>query len=97
MAVTDNNVTKIEITVPVQMLDLIKGGSEYDFKTCAMLLLPLIKNEDISYGKAAEILGINRLDLIDYYGRLGVNYIDYDIEGVEEDVKNALAFQKGVI
>ena len=30
----------------------------------------------ISHGKAAEILGVHKLDLIAFYGKLGLPYLD---------------------
>ena len=37
----------------------------------AMIIFPFIQNETISYGKAAEILNLRKLDLITLYGKLG--------------------------
>jgi len=46
----------------------------------ALALYPYVKNETISHGKAAEILGIPKWDLIQIYGDFGFNYIDMDDE-----------------
>lgn len=40
----------------------------------------------ISHGRAAEILGIGKLDLIALYNEMGLPYLDMDISEVEEDV-----------
>ena len=53
----------------------------------ALLLYPLIKNMTISHGKAAEILGINKLDLIQLYSELGLAYFDMDISEVEDELE----------
>ena len=37
----------------------------------ALLLYPFIKNETISHGRAAEILGISKWELIELYGSEG--------------------------
>ena len=42
----------------------------------AMILFPYIKNDTISHGKAAELLGIHKMDLIALYGSLGIPYFD---------------------
>lgn len=42
----------------------------------AMLLYPYIKNDTISHGKAAEMLGIPKMELIELYGSLGIAYPD---------------------
>lgn len=52
----------------------------------AMILFPYIQNETISHGKAAELLGINKLDLLAIYGNLGIAYIDESHEELESDV-----------
>lgn len=52
----------------------------------ALLLFPLIHNQTISYGKAAEILGISKYDLIEIYEDLGIPYYDMDYSEVEEDI-----------
>lgn len=53
----------------------------------AMLLYPYIKNLTISHGKAAEILGIRKYELIDLYDKMGLLYLDQDVEEVEEEAQ----------
>lgn len=53
----------------------------------AMLLYPYIKNLTILHEKAAEILGIRKYELIDLYDRLGLPYLDQDIQEVEDEVR----------
>lgn len=57
----------------------------------AMLVFPYIQNDTISYGKAAELLGMNKLDLISLYGSLGITYLDQSEEELDSDI---LAIQK---
>ena len=52
----------------------------------AMILYPYIKNEIISHGKAAQLLGIHKLDLIALYSMLGIPYLDQTKEEIENDV-----------
>jgi hypothetical protein len=52
----------------------------------AMILYPYIKNLTISHGRAAEILGINKLDLIAFYNDMGLAYLDMGMDEIEEDV-----------
>jgi hypothetical protein len=51
-----------------------------------MILYPYIKNLTISHGRAAEILGINKLDLIAFYNDMGLAYLDMGMDEIEEDV-----------
>ena len=53
----------------------------------AMMLYPKIKKKRISHGRAAEILGIHKLDLIDLYGRMGFCYFDQTQDELEEDLQ----------
>lgn len=52
----------------------------------AMILFPYIKKEVISHGKAAELLGIPKIDLIALYSNLGIPYLDQTKEELENDV-----------
>ena len=45
-----------------------------------MILYPFIQNRTISHGKAAELLGIQKLDLIEFYGKLGIPYLNQTAE-----------------
>jgi hypothetical protein len=49
----------------------------------AMALLPEIQGMKISRGRAAEILGIKKETLIDFYGDMGYPYLDGSIESVK--------------
>ncbi len=40
----------------------------------------------ISHGRAAEILGISKWELIQLYGRMGLAYFNMDISEVEKEV-----------
>lgn len=52
----------------------------------AMILYPYIHDGVISYGKAAEILGVFKMDLITLYGKLGLPYIEMTDEEIEEEL-----------
>jgi len=79
---------KIEIDVPKEMLPFIEVENEdMKLKRNALFLHLYIKNQTISHGKAAEILGMNKLDLIALYGELGLSYFDFGMEQIEEDVQ----------
>ena len=54
----------------------------------AMIIFPFIWNETISYGKAAEILNVKKLDLIELYGKMGLPYFNQTKAEIEEDLKN---------
>ena len=51
-----------------------------DFIKQAMALLPEIQGMKISHGRAAEILGVKKEALIDFYGDMGYPYLDGSIK-----------------
>ena len=48
----------------------------------------------ISHGRAAEILGIKKLDLIDLYDEMGFPYFDMDISDVLKDIQTFRSLKK---
>ena len=79
--------TEVKISVPVEMVSYITSDDEkMELERNALLLYPYIKNLTISHGKAAEILGIRKCELIELYDRLGLAYLDLDIDEVEEEI-----------
>ena len=63
---------------------------ELEFERNAMLLYPLIQNLTISHGRAAEILGISKLTLIDYYCSIGIPYLNHSKEDLLEEIKDII-------
>lgn len=57
----------------------------------AMIIFPFIQDETISYGRAAEILNLKKIDLITLYGRLGLPYFNQSKAELEEDLLNLKA------
>lgn len=82
---TFSNVT---INVPSEMEMYLKAKDKTsELKRNAMLLYPYIEDRTISHGKAAEILGISKYDLIEMYDQMGIAYLSMDISEVESEVK----------
>lgn len=78
----------ITIQVPVGMSEYLQANdSATEFKRNALLLYPYILNQTISHGKAAEILGTNKMALIDFYDGLGYSYFDMTMEELENDLE----------
>ena len=79
--------TKIEIDVPEEIVPFaVLEDKEAQITRNAMLVYPYIKNGVISHGKAAEMLEIQKMDLIVLYGKLGLPYFDETEEEFEEDL-----------
>lgn len=48
---------------------------------------PSIANNAISHRRAAELLGMNKMNLIEMYSRLGIPYLDMTDEEFEEEIQ----------
>lgn len=79
---------RIEITIPEEMLPFVLlSDGEAQLKRNAMLLYPYIQDGTISHGKAAEILGIHKLDLIVLYSRMGLDYLTESEIDLKKDIE----------
>lgn len=80
--------TTIEWKIPKAMTRFIVNANTADtLKINAMILYPYILDKTISHGRAAEILGISKLDLIDLYGQMGFSYFDMTMDEIEDDIR----------
>lgn len=78
---------KIELTIPEGMLPYLSDDDcAGSFERNAMMLFPFIQNLTISYGRAAEILGVCKTDLIEYYDSLGIPYLNQERDEIMIDV-----------
>lgn len=75
---------KIEIHIPEAMKPYV---IENELQRNALLLYPYVLQKKISNGRAAEILGISKLDLIDLYEKMGFCYFDQTMEEIDKDLE----------
>ena len=75
----------IEIPDTIAEYTVVEDENEV-FTRNAMILFPYIKRDVISYGKAAQLLGIHKIDLIALYSSLGIPYLEQTKEELESDV-----------
>lgn len=84
----------IEICIPKEMKPfLLNENSSDELRRDALILFPYIKDLTISHGRAAEILGIPKWDLIELYEDMGLPYLDLDISEVEKEVNSYYQLQ----
>ena len=77
----------ITIEVPVGMSKYLKIiDPESELTRNALLLYPYILNQTISHGRAAEILGIRKSELIDLYDKLGYSYFDIIQDDLDDEL-----------
>ena len=71
----------------VNLFHDVRGRPEEKLKE--YLVLELYRRREISSGKAAEWLGMERFEFIRYASRLGVPYIDLDEQELQEEIRTA--------
>ena len=72
---------------PKGMSPYLEGSDSHAmFERNAMILYPYIQRGVLSNGRAAEILGVGKRDLIEYYSSKGIPYIHITMEDLYEDV-----------
>ena len=86
--------TCVEMEIPVAMKPYISTKPDEILIQRALLLYPFIRNLTISHGRAAEILGISKWQLIELYSKEGIPYISLSWSEVEEDASNCLSVMK---
>ncbi len=78
----------VNMEMPEEMVSFVmRPGKEEQLKRNAMILYPYVHDGVISHGRAAEILGIFKMDLIVLYGKLGLPYIEMTEDEIEEELK----------
>ena len=78
----------VEINVPKDMKIYVSAHDEKtELTRNALMLYPYIKDLTISHGRAAEILGIGKMELIELYADLGIPYFDMDISEIDEELR----------
>lgn len=88
---------ELNITIPKEMsLYLTIDEDRTELERNAMMLYPYIKNLTISHGRAAEILGISKWELITLYDNMGLAYLDQDISEVESDMETYKKLKENV-
>ena len=77
----------VTINVPTGMAKyLVTLNPEAELTRNALLLYPYILNQTISHGRAAEILGIRKSELIDLYDKLGYSYFDMTMDELDDEL-----------
>ena len=85
----------IPVSVPKDMLSYLDVEEKgFSFEQSAMLLYPFIQNCVISYGRAAEILGVRKWNLIEFYNKLGIPYLNQSREELDTDIAGFAALRE---
>lgn len=85
----------ITIQIPAGMSKyLVAVNPETELTRNALLLYPYILNRTISHGRAAEILGIRKSELIDLYDKLGYSYLDMTMDDLDTELNTFRELRK---
>lgn len=77
----------IEVSFPEGMIQYIASDDpDLALRQNAMLLYPLINNLTISHGRAAELLGIHKRDLLELYSSMGIPYLTQTEDELQSDL-----------
>ena len=85
--------TTVALEVPVEMAPYINREADR-LKQYALLIYPYVQAGDISRGRAAEILGIHKLELIELYGEMGLPYFQETPEDLRKDLETLKRWRK---
>lgn len=78
--------TSIELNVPAEARTYVMDKTTEKVRN-ALLLYPSIANDTISHGRAAELLGISKMELIELYGSMGIPYLNMTEEEFDEEIQ----------
>ena len=85
----------VSMEIPDEMIEFVMpSNKEEQLKINAMILYPYIQQGTISHGRAAEILGIFKMDLITLYGKMGLSYIEMSESEIEEELETVRYLKK---
>lgn len=76
----------IEVKLPLQAKEYVMDNTTEEIRN-ALLLYPSIANQTISHGRAAELLGMHKTELIALYSRMGIPYLDMTDDEFEEEIQ----------
>ena len=62
-----------------------------------MIVYPYVQNGTISHGKTAELLRMNKIELVQLYGKMGLAHFDETAEELEEELTMLGEFRSTVV
>jgi hypothetical protein len=78
----------IRFDIPDEVADLLGDSPEQvNRRALEIIVLQLYRRHDVSAGRAAEILGIEKWTFIRWAGELGIPYLDTDPEDWEHRLR----------
>ena len=79
--------TEVRIRVPSEVAAYLQTENQRsELERNALLLYPAVNSHAISHGRAAEMLGIRKYDLIELYDQLGLSYLSQSMDEIDEEL-----------
>lgn len=78
--------SSIEIKIPEGIKQYVMNDTTEKMRN-ALLIYPSIANDTIFHGRAAELLGMYKMELIQLYGNMGIPYLDMTDDEFEEEIQ----------
>lgn len=72
-----------------ELVDLLHHAGHPEDKLKEYLVLELYRRREISSGKAAELLGMERFEFVRYASRNGIPYFDLDAQELKDEIETA--------
>ena len=79
----------VQIELERELLDLLHDVGRPEDKLKEYLVLELYRRREISSGKAAELLGMERFEFVRYASRNGIPYFDMDAQELKDEIEMA--------
>ena len=77
----------ISVTIPKEMASYLDWEDKgLSFEQGAMLLYPRILELAVSYDEVAKILGTDKWELIEFYAKMGIPYLNPLEEELDEEI-----------
>lgn len=77
----------VTIEVDRELVDLLHHVGRPEDKLKEYLVLEMYRLREISSGKAAELLGMERFEFIRYASRTGIPFFDLDQQELPDEIK----------
>ena len=77
----------IEVLIPGELMEFGFHPQEIQRHLVEWLVLSLFKDERVSSGRAAKLLGITRIEFLALLKRRGIAYIDYSPDEIKEEIE----------
>ena len=79
----------VMIELDRELVDLLHHVGRPEDKLKEYLVLELYRRREISSGKAAELLGMERFEFVRYASRNGIAYFDMDAQELKEEIETS--------